>query len=90
MNPALQTLSLHLLFFTGITLIFRLRQTRLSYDFLGIAYRIAMASFILACLEKGWSRIDDGIVTLVDVWMEFSIMLAIAIKVVVGWRDGRK
>ena len=86
----LQQLSILICLFTTVGIILRLRQTRSTYDTLGWIYRIALASLALAYLQKSWGRMDGNIASPVDAWREISLLVVIAAKLVVGWREGRK
>jgi hypothetical protein len=86
----LQQLSILVCLSTTIGIMLRLRQTRTVYDTLGWIYRIALASLALAYLQKSWARMDGNITSPVEAWREISLLVVIAAKLIVGWREGRK
>ena len=84
----LQSASIVLCLLTWITLMMRLRQTRLRVGW-GLVFRVAMASLALAYVQKTWGRLEGNLASPVDVWREGSLLACIIAKLVIGWREGR-
>lgn len=83
-------LSIHICAFTAITLLIRLRQTRLRDGWIGNIFLLAMASLCIAYVQKMFGRMDSSApASAIDVWRETSLFLAVLCKVVSGWKNGR-